>query len=405
MNILSFIGSTPGATTTVPMFEQGATHDSTDLQIRSLLYLFKRLRISKLSSFLDSEYNFKYSDGNQPIVSENEHYHSKLDALYNLPELRRLLIEDEYRCTVDYAKNKFRSFCILSSLPSANLSRPSSPTKGKTNSEEFENDFPVFKDHRDRRVRNFKFTVLPLEEATLHQIALFLATSDIYWEHRDTVDTETRYQIALDIAKAVVKDKSLLTTQSLFDLTEDEKGNIIRSYLRKIARTVQLIRIYEEYLKHYSLSSVPSSPTRSLRTVASSSMLPSALSSKSTFSLLHLSSPTKVLQAPKLSPRKSVVNTSPTKALKHKPSVSKLKLEELYNPVTSPATPPLSDLDTSGADTVASLSSDSLAEAKGVCPTFEVKQDIWEKCSIAVKSKIERELRQIERAQQGPSGS
>lgn len=399
MNILSFIGTTPGAVAAVPMFEQGKNHDSTDLQIRSLLYLFRRLRINKLSAFLDSEYKLKYLDGKQPVIAENEHYHLKLDALYNLPELKRLLTEDEYRCTVDYAKNKFRSFCILSSLPSANLSRPSSPTKGKSNSERFENGFPVFKDDKDREARNFKFIVLPLHEVTQHQICQVLATSDIYWEHRDTVDTETRYQFAQEILKNIVKDKRVPNAQSAFDITEEEKSYIIRYYLRKVARTVQLTRIYEEYLKHYNPPSVPSSPTKSPRKVTSSSVLPSALSSTTTVTMLQNSSPTKVAPAPKLSPRKSVANMSPTKALKHKPSVSKLRLEELYNPVTSPATPQFSDLDINGADSVSSMSSDSLGDPKQTRLSFEAKQEIWRKCNAAVKNKIDCELAKIAKSQ------
>lgn len=94
MNFLSLFGTSANKTAKVPNFEQGENHDSVDLQVKSLLYVFKRLRLNKLSSFLGKDgttYSFKYVDGDKQLNSDSgvHNYFQKLDAMYNVKNSSR----------------------------------------------------------------------------------------------------------------------------------------------------------------------------------------------------------------------------------------------------------------------------------------------------------------------------
>ncbi|KAG2734823.1 hypothetical protein G9P44_002829 [Scheffersomyces stipitis] len=419
MSILNLFSS--GSRATIPRFHQDENHDSIDLQIKSLLYLFKRCQIAKLAHFLNSDGSFRYNESGSGSVNfgqEESTYYQKLDQVYNIEGFKHSLIKDEYRVMVDFCKNKFRSFCIVSDLPSANLSRPNSPVKGAGINEE-SGDFPSFRDSKDRKVRHFKFVLLPLEGLTVEFVANTLSGSDIYHEHFSYMDFSSRHQNAIDSIKKVIRDDriDMKSPAKEFSISENEKAAIIREYLIAVAFNVQVMRIYEEYIKHHPLVKTPvSTPTRMKTTTTSLSSSP--IKSSSSYKSLNAplvslslnTSPTKahLSSSPpkKLSPRKSIADLrsptrtdQPTTPLRSKPSIAKLRLEELYNPVAAPQGSFGLDnpfVESSKSETSSSTLSEtsSIGNEKAQSPSrtnFELRMDVYEKCKTAVVDKLKKE--------------
>lgn len=403
MNIFGFFSSSSNNSVTVPTFEQGEGHDSIDLQVKSLLYIFKRLRLNKLSLSLErngTSYSLKYTDGNREIGNSTEvlNYFQKLDTTYNVEKFKQVIINDEYRIIVDFIKNKFRSYCILSDYPSESVSTSNKPTANR--------EFPDFKDYKDRDVKHFRFSIMPLQNTSVAFIANTLSMSDIYVEHHYSVEFNARYQYAMEAINNILDfGKEVPDKDSQINITENDKAKIISYYLRRLAFIVQLNRIYEETLKHQVLKaspiklSAPSSPSKSV-----SSLPPSIASSNSklTKSMTNLSL---TLSPPKLSPRKSMADLgrsrspSPTRTLKSKPSIAKMKMNELFN-TPSPAQTPIPQtatnvFDSSKSDTssATSLSNDNGLNSPKKFPAIstEMKLDTWEKCKQAIKDKLELE--------------
>lgn len=405
MNFLSLFSTSANKSAKIPNFEQGEGHDSVDLQVKSLLYVFKRLRLNKLSSFLGKDgtvYSFKYVDGDKQInsVSEVQNYFQKLDAMYNVEKFKQVMINDEYRVMVDFTKNKFRSFCILSEYPS----------KSTLSSQGIDNgEFPDFKDYKDRDVKHFRFSIMPLQNTSISFIANTLSTSDIYVEHHHKIDFSCRYQYAMDsISKVLNMERNMSDIDSSISITDAEKASIIQYYLKRVAFFVQLNRIYVEYLKHHATRgsptkvSAPISPSKSV-----SSLLQSYVSnSKLTNSMSNLSL---APSPPKLSSRKSMADLnksrspSPTRTLKSKPSVARMKMDELFNnPISTTPTqaPKLSNniIDSSKSDTSSTTFNDDIAlisPKKLPEVATEIKSDVWEKCKLAVRDKLEQERKKL----------
>lgn len=368
--------------TKTPSYIQGDEEDSIDLQIKSLLYCFRRLRINRLSSFLgikegqEREYELKYVTGFGSSSSDMElasEYYQKLDNTYNIAEFQKILIEDEYRVMCDYIKNKFRSFCIVTEMPS------NSVLKG-----DHENrSFPSIVDYKDRPVKNFGFTVLPCEKVNTEIICGILSLSFIYTEHV-LIGLPTRYQYAKQCIESVLPLETL--SLSSYNITKDQRAKIIQGYLKKMAFNVQLNRIYEEYMKKNGNSSQLPSAVLMLPTLqrssfssstalrASTSMSSTTLTPSTTPSNLTSNSLTR-FDAPKMSPSSSerslLRSPSPTRRLNKKPSISKLRLGELYNPVVSPQ------------------STTTDVSQKRNNP--EIRIDVWDKCKLAVSERLSRE--------------
>ncbi|QEL59950.1 hypothetical protein SBP28_001971 [Candidozyma auris] len=360
MGLFSFSGSQQGIK--IPTFELSPQPDSIDLRIRSLLYLFKALRINKLAAFPHADGSLKYieSDGD----TEDPARSIKLDKLYNLSHFVNLLTSEPQRVLVDYPKNKFRAYCILSDLPSANLSRPSSPTKSRSekSSLEFENGYPVFVDYRGKRATNFAFSLLQTgQQVSLRELATILANSLVYVEHHSYVPFSARLNTAKKSIQSV--SRANLTDESCCELTDTFKYTVVFRYLKDLAFLVQLLRIYDEYMKK-----TPKSPT------ASPSLSSSSRSS------------------PQLSPGKKTATLSSKKStsclvggersLKAKPSISNFRANEIYNPVTSPQK--------KSSKTPSSSTPDEIYGR-------EIVQDVWDKCKASIRLKLEREMRTIEK--------
>lgn len=342
--------------------------DSIDLQIKSLLYVFKRLRINKLASFYCDPKNssLKYADNSRYDDDQQlKIYYEKLDKTYNIEVFKEnILLGDEYRAMVDYGKNKFRSLCIVFDYPSVNLSRPGSPVKGESNTTNTDG-FPAIVDYKDRAIKNYEF-LLVSPKATVDLMIHTLAYSQLYIEHIRQLPYSTRHQYAKECIEEEIQG-------GVF--TEVQLTKIIEKFLKKLAFNIQLSRIYEEYIRQLlpqrqsASSSQPVQANPGLRSVPSMNNVSLGQSSRS---------------------------TSPTRTLKSKPSISKLRLGELYSLSAPPPLPsPVSAIASNANNSVTSISSstESFPEKKiGV----EIRFDIWDKCKLAVTEKLNREKRLIE---------
>lgn len=379
MGLLDFWGgSTPPVT--VPTFEQGTKRDSTDLQIRSFLYLFKRLRINRLAPFPNGN-KLKYTDGKlwDEVMSGTDISISKLDSLYNLSKFEQLLLLDKQRVLIDYPKNKFRMLCVLSEYPSASFSRPLSPTKGVSTADEMENGFPVMKDYKDRNVQNFYFSILPVNtKITCRQLAAELANSPLYSEHFSYVTFATRLHVANKAISSKLGSSSSEDTSVL--LSEDTKAALLSKYLNELAFLVQLIRIYDQHIKQAG-----SLPIRS--------QSPTKTKSVNYFSHITTSpslaaQPSSPAQRP-LSPKKSLAYLR-SPQLTSRPTISNFNANEIYNPVASPRSPEKNTIPISAFSeiSVSNLSEHTLYDR-------EVRPEIWEKCKYSIQEKLARESKLI----------
>ncbi|KGT70859.1 hypothetical protein MEK_02105 [Candida albicans 12C] len=331
-------GVADSTTTTIPTYD--STKDSINLQVKSLLYLFKRLKIYQLAPFLnrDNNYELKYI-GNTTIDNTNP-IHIKLDKIYNLERFLQILIyEDEYKILVDFTKNKFRSLCFMTEYP-----------YGKVLVSMATDSFPQFidEDEDGDSFENFKFILFPLKNVTIEQMGRLLTKSDIYIEHKN-VSTSKRYMIAIESINEVLGFDGNKSDITIFDITITQKNQIIKQYLIKLAIQVQLTRIYQEYIKQHPIVitgdpfvTPPSSPTKKQSNSSISPMkkIPTLRKSMSNLTLNGNTSGVNYNKAPSVpSVPSSPTRLRPQKSmskLNSKPSISKMKLEELYNPVASP---------------------------------------------------------------------
>ncbi|KAI5958228.1 hypothetical protein KGF57_002583 [Candida theae] len=310
-HIASFVDST-----SIPTFDP--TFDSINLQVKSLLYLFKRLRINKLSPLVkNGQLTYLDSNSSGANVDDADPTFTKLDRTYNVSKFEELLLDDEYRVLVDYIKNKFRSLCFLNEVPFDNSDNYSSPSDG----------FPPFLDYKKRKSKYFKFTLFPIEQPhTTESIARILSGSTVYSEHK--VPSLKRYNIALTAITKAIGKPSIVK----FTISQDEKTRIIRNYLTLLATHVQVMRLYDEYTKLHPLI------TTSTNTLEHSTLKLPLNDSPSAGSTS--SSPTKVQPSTSLTKSSSsptkLAKRAPQSSLTRKPSIPKLRLEELNNPVTNP---------------------------------------------------------------------
>lgn len=463
--------------------------DSPQLQLKSLQYVFKRLKLLKLAPFLKDD-SLNYLD--HYVIGEM----NKLDKLYDLPLFILLLTSSEFRIMVDYPKNKFRAFCLLSFDPdlqslSDALSQNggsgngvgSDSSNGGVNSgnvlsggiNSSSSGYPPLLDHKDRPSSKFRFIYFP-STTSFDKLSHILATSDIYLEHFLLVTYTQRLNFAKNAIIKVIgsknninlprlisdnllnglehNDNTLMTglaggksitslvddfddlkinslsnynSSAIIKITDDEKKKIIEQYLHTIAFCVQTMRIYFEHLKNSSpprLSSKKSfsnlksprvsidqelrSPIKAGSTDSSKlSRMPSindldlrsptklSLNRPNTQSRSHdrpssptrphtpihprphtptnrsSTSPVKLVTSPKkLSSTSTSSSSSPIKY--SKPAISKIQLEELYNPVTSPQ--PL----------------------HGEPVAIIEREDIYDKCKIAIKHRLKQEKAKIQ---------
>lgn len=209
-----------GSDIVIPLYGEGSKEDCVDLQIRSLMYMFRRCDIVNSKPFSSGQQQGRLLEHSstskitldQLDLGSAKSETEKLDLLYNKAKFDLLFQDDPHRILIDWSKNKFRSLCILSSHP----------IELKT--------LPKFD------VPNFSFAVLHNDSSEAEYIET-LANSDIYTEHLVSVDLEARKKIVKN-ALALVKGGATRT------LTMDERAFIIKYYLNKVAVEVQVERLY-----------------------------------------------------------------------------------------------------------------------------------------------------------------
>lgn len=229
----------------IPYYFQGEMEDSIDLQIKSLVYVFHRFQISNLKPFLKindltDEYDFDYLVSNGNIISNTSRatnrrnsinsrgvlLNDKLDRIYNVEHFKSQLLNDPYRILVDYIKNKFRSLLILSESPNDFSEIPSLHTP------------------------NFNFLVLKPDDPVERYVEIIVNKSGIYSEHR--INNKIKVQILMRI---INRQKKAIESSNSSDpdfskaFTKDDRANIIKSYVQKLAFYIQVQRIYKAALK------------------------------------------------------------------------------------------------------------------------------------------------------------
>ncbi|KHC46809.1 Biofilm-induced protein [Candida albicans Ca6] len=396
-------GVADSTTTTIPTYD--STKDSINLQVKSLLYLFKRLKIYQLAPFLnrDNNYELKYI-GNTTIDNTNP-IHIKLDKIYNLERFLQILIyEDEYKILVDFTKNKFRSLCFMTEYP-----------YGKVLVSMATDSFPQFidEDEDGDSFENFKFILFPLKNVTIEQMGRLLTKSDIYIEHKN-VSTSKRYMIAIESINEVLGFDGNKSDITIFDITITQKNQIIRQYLIKLAIQVQLTRIYQEYIKQHPIVitgdpfvTPPSSPTKKQSNSSISPMkkIPTLRKSMSNLTLNGNTSGVNYNKAPSVpSVPSSPTRLRPQKSmskLNSKPSISKMKLEELYNPVASPRgkihqeVKP-SSIRSNSSNPINGVGSEDFDNDIDIDNKENFRWDVYNKCKLAILEKLKVEKLRID---------
>lgn len=222
----------------IPYYIQGEMEDSIDLQIKSLVYVYHRFQISNLKPFLKfnditDEYDFDYlinnndNNNNKSKINKNTKHilmNDKLDRIYNVDNFKNQLINDPYRILIDYTKNKFRSLLILTQYPNDFNEIPSLNTP------------------------NFNFLVLKPNDSIEKYIDIIINKSGIYSEHK--INNKIKVQILMRI---INRQKKLLELNnedvSNINFTKDDRANIIKLYVQKLAFYIQVQRIYKAALK------------------------------------------------------------------------------------------------------------------------------------------------------------
>lgn len=251
--------SQTGPAMAIPTYRQGDGEDPIDLQVRSLLYMFRRCDIAHLQPFRTDKllgpadgsgaraarahkYD-KYAkrsttsstgpDKSTPTADANaKDAHSrgisqldqeKLDIMYNKSGFERALAADEHRILVDWAKNKFRAMCVLSAMP-----------------QEMDR-LPSF----GRNSKGFRFIVLPADASDDEYMSV-LAESDIYCEH--SVPAVVRRRLVLDgieLARNSRAPGEAVPAAGGRALSKNDRAFIIQHYLQQMAVEVQVARLYK----------------------------------------------------------------------------------------------------------------------------------------------------------------
>ncbi|CDR45683.1 CYFA0S19e01772g1_1 [Cyberlindnera fabianii] len=197
---------------TIPQHIEGELEDDLDLKVKALTYLFKRMNIENLPSFVNDGsgiYSFDNSSSSTSLGNE------KLDAMYNKLEFERVLVSDEHRILIDWFKNRFRSICILSDTPKSPFER--------------------------QLAKNFRFTILHADAPDDVYVNTLLE-SNIYIEH--PIDIDVKRQIVVDAIQA----QRQLRPSHKKSFNKNDRSMIISKYIRRLSEVVQIERIYKASL-------------------------------------------------------------------------------------------------------------------------------------------------------------
>lgn len=332
----------PSSTTpaiTIPTYYQGENEDHIDLQIKSLTFMYKRcnsqlhrpfrrnsseditkelkegLRTRRLNKKRSHQILPTALSSEQPALRPTRSEEDftgmtpseveKLDIMYNRSEFERQLFNDQHRITIDWAKNKFRSVCILTSVPSHTAS------------------LPVIDE-----LNSCKFILLKADFSDEDYIRI-LTDSDLYKEHN--IPRNTRIRFARD---CIDRTRETKLASSIF--TKDERALIIRTFLQKLAVEVQVQRLYRGSLRERIRDKGRTSTKENLSSASRDTL-------RDTIFHLEDSSRPCTPRSPKLEVRSLNIPT-PTPPLKSKKSHAELFLlmspEKQKNYFDAPLSPP-----------------------------------------------------------------
>ncbi|KAH3668531.1 hypothetical protein OGAPHI_002285 [Ogataea philodendri] len=329
----------------VPRYLGGDKEDSVDLQIKSLMYMFERYKIYSLAPFLkiteSGASELEWLSNTEIPLHPDVIINDKLDSVYEIELFRRTLLDDPYRILIDYCKNRFRSYLILSGKP-----------------KEF-NHLPTLTSP------DFQFTILKPNASDKEYVNVLVNKSGIYKEHKISEQTRT------EIVKEILTSQRAVTGKSGFD--KNDRAKIIKFYVQKLAFHIQVERIYKATLKTKEKSLQPprlSAPAvnrqRGLRTQRSVANLQSR-----------------------------PLRTSNRNTLRSKPSLSIMKLDNVYSENSHESDSSETLISSSTSETGSEDSGDTLFTVGG--PQFdklfteEEKTAIYEQSKMAVRIRIDRE--------------
>ncbi|CDK28742.1 unnamed protein product [Kuraishia capsulata CBS 1993] len=432
---LSSSSSSPALT--IPTYLGGNQEDSIDLQIKSLIYMFNRYRVDKLTQFLTcvepGYYKFEYVDS-----ITNGEGNDKLDIIYNKSQFEEELLKDEYRILIDYVRNKFRAMLILSDFPKEIDQIPKFPCK------------------------TFNFVVLRADSTDQIYADVLINKSHIYSEYK------TPYDVKLGILNKVLSGQRRSQKPGSTYFNKSDRSAIIKQYVQRLGFHIQVERIYKatlrskeqiNILKPLDENSEMISPFKSPKTS------PRLKQQKSTLKLgdglvtkpipLFPSNGTKFVSptkrrnselaeemhsalppppaAPTLKarasrmrlneatspPRTKVPSASPKRTLREKPSMSILKLDKLYAQSQTQRTQEKAhdsflEYDSDDSSVLSGFedasdfsnppnegSASSVTSGSGVSSgifmamTLEEKKGTYDNCKCAVRIRVEREKQLI----------
>lgn len=282
----------PRGNISIPTYKQGEDEDGADLQVKSLFYMFRRLRIAH-STYQSGQ---PLADLSQKIPGISEEDLANLDKMYNLEGFEHALLHDSHRVLVDWVKNRFRSFLLLSHMPQM--------------------DFPRFPDP------NYRFIVLA-PDASNDEYIKTLSESDIYREHPLTV------QVRQSIAESAVRKHP--------NRDLNARAAIIQDFLWNLGIEIQVARLYKASLKASPALSPATSPVVSPSASPTNSRPSSPVRLKVGNAAPPALSPTRGrAPAAPLSPSQRLRTPSPSKS----PTRIRLPAQQSTSPTAPPSPPP-----------------------------------------------------------------
>ncbi|KAH3686490.1 hypothetical protein WICPIJ_002529 [Wickerhamomyces pijperi] len=361
----------------IPQYNSGDQEDNVDLQVKSLIYLFKRLQIDKLSHFNPTH---EFTLDHETIQNAD-----KLDIVYNLERFLVKFTDNQHRILIDWYKNRFRAFMILSQLPAkANV--------------------------HEKLARNFRFQVLRLE-STQDEYVKALINSDLYIEH--SVSLETKTQLAL----SAIEEQKQLKPSYKTQFNKTDRSQIILKYLERLSQYVQIDRIYQVSLIQKTKSLQAQTIAEEPETESSASGLYRPRSSRSPtrkpIQLQDTSSPTSTAS---VSPVRKVHNTNSTSTTGVTNKLQSLSITNALNPTSTQSSPSASNASpislrsrsTSPVKTIRKKQSMTLLKLDSSLPdkstgttigdtnttlTKEENDLLYSNAERAVLSRVERELK------------
>ncbi|KAG7885505.1 hypothetical protein KL938_000537 [Ogataea parapolymorpha] len=330
----------------VPRYQGGENEDSVDLQIKSLMYMFERLKIYNFAPFLkildSGEVSFDWLSKPDAPIHPDVIINDKLDSVYDIQSFKKILLDDPYRILIDYCKNKFRSYLILSDSP-----------------KEF-SELPKF------MAPDFQFTILKANSSDKNYIDVLVNKSDIYKEHNISQRVKT------DIAREIIAAQRACSNDKVFD--KNDRAKIIGFYVQKLAYHIQVERIYKATLKSKEQR------LQSTRAILLDASRPRGLKSHRSAVNLQISQPLK---------------SSNRSTLRAKPSLSIMKLDKVYSESTQES----DSSDTLISSETSETGSDNSLET--LFPVVEMRSEkrfteeeknfTYEQSKLAVRIRVERE--------------